>query len=231
MTSLISNPLISLDYIKNFIEVRSGYTGFDTLLTDFIAVATKQIETATCRSFTKQARTEIVDSKQSYSYGYDLGGVSETGLAQGVKEQIITLKGLPIDSGSAVELRYDVDRLFTSENVIIPTNKYYVDYDKGQIHLAYPTIKKKKSIKVTYTAGYEPSGSPLTLNDSIPYDLKQACVYQTMFLWNNRILENVNSNEDRSDGASGSSQKIRHGGLTPEVFGLIAPYYVVKMAN
>lgn len=226
---LTSYPIVTLDYIKTeFIEFREGFTEKDTLITNFIALATKQLETATGRSFTKQARTEILDARNTSLSVYDFTGNAEEGIVGSSREQILRLKGLAIDTGETFEIRYDPNRLFDTPGTVVPSTDYYIDDELGRVYLRHPTSKTPKSIKVTYTAGYEAAGSPLTLQDSIPEDIKQACVYQTMFLYNTRNLESINAEDDRSDGGAGSIRKIKVGGLTPESYSLIAPYKILR---
>jgi len=229
-------PLISRNDLTDYIEIRAGFTGKDNLLDGLILTATRQIETATRRSFTKQSRVEILDTKKSVDVFYDFSGDYDSGDYTSIKEQVITLKGVPIDNTlNDFRLYYDLERVWASTSVI-NSSDYYRDDENSLIYLKYPTSSARLSLKAVYTAGYAVTAAtnvlPANLSAAIPSDLKLACIYQVMWLYNKRFPETMNVTQDSLDGAASARNFTKPiAGIVPDAWNLLSPYRNIMLGR
>ncbi len=232
---LLSSPIVSLDDVKIHMPVRDGNADFDDKLTAFIRVATTQIENATKRSFTLQARTELFNSPETSRLVYNFAG-SDTGLipdvnaglARRVRETILMLDVFPVDTALNVDVFYDPNRKFPA-NTEIDEDAYFVDGDAGRILLRFPMARGIQFIKVTYTGGHVVADS--TLSASAPEDLKLACILQTIYLFKKSNPDNVGARKDRKQGKVNEAQFTRSSGLTPEAASLLVPFVKLLKGN
>ena len=78
---------------------------------------------------------------------------------------------------------------------------------------------------MVYEAGYEATNN--SLQENAPADLKQACILQTMFLWNRSQPGNVGVADDRAQGATATSPFRSQHGIAPEAAALVAKYRII----
>lgn len=226
-------PLVELDEVKVKLPIRAGNPDFDQELTDLILTATLQIEKHTNRLFTSQVHTEFFNTRQSRVRSLDVGGTLESGVSVTAHDQPINLRGFPLDISdnlTLVILNYDPNRDFLASTLLSGINNkdYFVDGDeqdhRSGIILTKATQRFLRSLKITYTAGYASAGSPATLSAAAPNDLKAACVYQAMHMFQRTRPENIGVGEDRTKGGKNRPRFMRTGGITPEVGSLLVPY-------
>ena len=160
----MTHQLISLATLKESLPVRAGNIAHDTRLRDMIRVATAQIEAATRREFDKKARVELYNTRDAGNRVINLGGTSDLGVDTFrnmgttvlVREQIIMLKSLPVDTAATIEVRYDPLRVFGIDTVVEATN-YSVDAANGRMFLRFGTLRGVNTLQVTYTGGFATS--------------------------------------------------------------------------
>ncbi|AHC30442.1 hypothetical protein CC53_gp025 [Rhizobium phage vB_RleS_L338C] len=98
------------------------------------------------------------------------------------------------------------------------------------------TNKYQRALRVQYTAGWDAfpdttitdpddNSHPMTLSESAPYSIKEACLLQVGYLYARRRTDNIGLDGDRSHGkADQYVQTLAWGskmGLTKEAIGLI----------
>lgn len=225
---MIRKPIVHISAVKAYLPFQSGYDKEDAKLSALVDLATQQIEEFTRRSFTKQTHTEYFSTKQSYVYEYALWGDSESGVVQSSRDQIYPLRGWPLGA-TGFTISYDPKSEFGSDTVVA-AGYYKIDLERSRFILRYPSIQGYQTLKVTYEAGYEAANG--TLQENAPADLKQACVLQTMYLWNRSQPVNVGVADDRAQGSTATSQFRSAHGLSPEAASLVAKYRIIgKGAN
>ncbi len=229
----ITLPLVTLDEVRTKLPIRAGNPDFDEELTDLILTATLQIEKHTNRLFTSQVHVEIANTRQTRVRSLDVGGTLESGVSVTGHDQPVALRGFPLDTSdndTLIIVNYDPNRDFLANTKLVGLNNadYFVDGDeqdhRSQIILTKGTQKFLRSLKITYTAGYASDGTPATLSAAAPNDLKAACVYQAMHMFQRTRPENIGVGEDRTKGGLNRPRFIRTGGITPEVGSLLVPY-------
>ncbi len=157
----MSHMLISLAALKSNLPVRAGNTTHDDRLRNMIRVATAQIEAATRRSFDKKVRVELYNTRDAGNRVINLGGVSDLsvdtfrnmGTTILVREQIIMLKSLPVDTSATIEVRYDPLRVFGT-NTVVAADNYSVDAANGRMFLRFGTSRGVNTLQITYTGGF-----------------------------------------------------------------------------
>ena len=160
----MAHQIISLNTLKENLPVRAGNNTFDTRLRDMIQVATAQIEAATRREFGKEARVELYNTRDAGNRVINLGGPSDLhgetfrnmGTTVLVREQIIMLQSLPVDTTATIEVRYDPLRVFGTDTIVAADN-YSVDAANGRMFLRFGTLRGVNTLQVTYTAGFATS--------------------------------------------------------------------------
>lgn len=214
--------LVTLDDIKEHLPIRTAVTEYDATLTKLALVATRQIERACRRHFTKQQFVELHTARHAFHNVLDLQGGSESGMVTRIREQTLILKAKPIDLDETFEIRYDpnADRAFDSQFDVIEEDDYSVDPDTGVVILTVKTYHVRDGIQVTYTAGYA-EGVSGTLSENAPDDLKLAAAVQTIWLWKRVLPDNIGGVDKDSQG---QGQPFRSHVLAPVVPGLLTPY-------
>lgn len=234
-----SYPFVTLTEMKDFLEIREEVTKLDTRLTLLIAAATKQIEKATGRIFTRQVITEFFNSRDNRTTDYDFGGVADysvgpsSGLLTRTKPQTIYLAGLGIDRNESLSVWYDTyptdGSAFSADTLLTPNEDYQVDFDNDALILYIPTRYTQRSLKVEYTAGFAFAAEDdfpdiFTLSASIPDELKLAIMTQVQFLNVKLRSDNVGMASERTVSGKDrvtSSPFLTAGGLTPEVMSMV----------
>lgn len=218
----MTTPLISVSDLKEFLPVRPGYSAEDAKLAGLILVASTMIEDFTRRNFARTTYVEYFGTAKAYSWDYNLLGDDASGVAQTSRTQLFSLAGYPIDTDEDIEVRYDPSAAF-GDDTILDSTYYLIDAPNNRMILKYPTAKTYNGLKVSYTSGYtEENGS---LSTTIPADLKQACIQQTIELWNRSNPANIGVTEDRAQGkVTGQSKFQVGGGITPTAQMLVTKY-------
>lgn len=232
-----SYPLVTLDEVKEFFDIRPEVTKLDARYTALALLATKQIEQATGRLLTKQEHVEFFTSRDNVRVDYNLGGagdfnggerfMGDAGLRSIVNPQTIYLKGVGIDPDADFEVWYDGSPsgtdAYDASNLLTPVDDYGIDYDNDSVVLYIPTRYRLRALKVRYTAGYaEDSG---TISAAAPDDLKTAALIQTQFLNVKLRADNVGMDSERTTSAKDrvhSAPFMARAGLTPEVASIVA---------
>lgn len=222
-------PLISVTYLSSFLPIRPGNSSFDSKLMSIINGVTAEVEQACNRSFDKQVHTEFVNSRQTRGAQYDFAGESDQGVIPVHVEQTIRLRATPVDTGVAVSVYYDPNRVFGEDTKLAATSLFI---SSDEIIISHPMRACKKAIKLVYTAGY---GTGLTdeesLEDVIPADLRLAVVKQCMHAWAKASPENVSVDRDESSGDGDGARFSVKGGFLPDVSLVLANYKRVLTGN
>lgn len=231
---MLSYPIVTRAEVKAACNIRDSNTEFDDVLDHLAKVATGQLESVTGRFFTQQEVTEYFRTGRTFETVPDIYGVSELGAVTRVKPSTIRLRGIDIDPDT-FDLRYDYLREWGDDTIVEPVD-YILDVETSVVRLLFGTRESERSIKVTYTSGYEaapydPDGENqgeepyMTLSAAAPAYLKEACLLQVVYLRSRRRPDNVGLTGDRSVGKGESFVQTMSWaakeGVTPEALGLI----------
>ncbi len=182
--------LVSLEDIKQFIEVRDDSAAFDRKLLTLARTATRQLERFTRSEFVKQERTEYYDARTLIKNN---GQIVPT---------LLRLKARPVDFAETFTIHHDPDRVFPAASALASDGWFY-DASKHRLTITAPLTASPQSIKVVYTGGYEvvDPGEGDTEDDSgdtdanmsaaAPEALKMACIAQVLFLWEKLARQNI----------------------------------------
>lgn len=219
---------------KTICNIRETKTDMDLTIDHLIMVATEQIERATGRSLTYQTFVELFPTKRTIDMSYDDSGWSHNMTSYRVKDSSFYLSGLNVDP-LTLDVRYDPSRVFDMSTALSPVD-YYLDADNGKLTIMTGTRQASNALQVSYAAGWVPQPDdnvteedgtthPLTLTDTIPFAIKEACLLQVAYLYARRRPDNIGLTGDRSHGkADQYVQTLAWGskmGLAPEVVGLV----------
>lgn len=173
---------VSLDELKDHLRITS--TQEDSYLTNLITSGRQMIEDYTRRKLIEQTVTLYLDGWPSkYS------DVWWDGTVQASRDTLSTYQSIQIPLVPLIDVS-EVS-LFSTDNTesTYSASNYYVNnFDNdtfGSIELNQGSVitgnlRRKNSIKVTYTVGYGPSPS------DVPYSLRQSCLVMSAYLYNNR---------------------------------------------
>lgn len=216
----MTTPLISLADVKSLLPIRAGNTQFDAQLTALILVATRQIEHFCRREFAKSVRTEYRTPRNTEVYGYDLHGQSETGVSAGVADQLMLLQASPVDTEAEFKVYYDPARVF-GEDTLVPAENIFLDAQPttATIHFRWPTRAVRNSVKLVYTAGFLSADG--SLSASLPLDIKQAAIFQTVYMFNRSLPDDMGSSTRTEDG---QTIEVERDAIVREAAALLAPY-------
>ncbi|QIG76085.1 hypothetical protein EVC24_064 [Rhizobium phage RHph_I4] len=227
-------PLVTRAEAKSICNIRDTNANFDFVIDALVMVATEQLEKATGRYFTKQSFEDRFDTRQTVDMAYDDTGWSPTASVCRIRDSSFLLSGLNI-SATGFEVRYDPYRMF-GDDTVMSTDDYYFDAETGKLTVMAGMCKTQQGLKVAYTAGWDSfpdedvtdpddNSHPLTLSESAPFMIKEACLLQVGYLYARRRTDNIGLDGDRSHGkADQYVQTLAWGskmGLTKEAIGLI----------
>ncbi len=217
-------PFVTIDEVRSRLPFRDTNFDKDERLQEIIATSSLQIEASLGRVFAVQAYVEFFNSRNTRRFSYDVYGDSDEGFQYISDEIPLYLNGWPIDDMLTVEIRYDTSRAFLAGSVV-PVANYDIDVENSRILLAHPMFRARRSIQVTYTAGFaNDAGSPATLSGTLPSDLKEACILQTIHMFNRTNPDNVGLAIDRTKGRANLGRFTTTSGITPEAATLIKKY-------
>jgi hypothetical protein len=215
-------PLVTLDEAKEFMGIRPTNAGHDMLITALVMASTLELEHATQREFEYGNKSQRFNTLRT-CYGGDRQNMQ------------FFLHGINVDGLSPVDVWYDPDLIFGADTKLTPITDYIVDTEEAVIHLKSNTWPHKLALKVDYVAGYVSGGTPPTLSDTAPADLKSACLFQTLFMFKRHRSDNVGMTGERglgTDQTGVSSEKWNTPiGLCKEAQGLARPYRRVVMGR
>lgn len=232
-----SLPLITLSELKAMLQVRNEVTTMDARFNLFIDAATKAIEQATGRSFTKQAHTEFFTARDNQRIDYNLtsGFADAPGTLTRTSPQTCYLKGHVIDPDTPVSVWYDPTGLTYDEgHLLVEGQDYVVDYENDAIIIVAGTSYKPRAIKIEYTAGWPGAGTPPTLSGAADSLLKLAALTQAQFMNVKLRNDNVGMGTERTTNAKDrvfASEFLAVSGLTPEVARMVAPLRRVQTGS
>jgi hypothetical protein len=231
-----SYPLVTLEEVKEFFDVRPEVTKLDARYTALAKLATTQIEQATGRFLTRQEHVEFFTSRDNTRIDYDLGGAgdfnggrytNDQGLRSIVNPQIIYLAGVNIDPDADFDVWYDPNPAgqdgHSDRDLLRRDDHYGIDYENDAVVLYVSTRYRLRGIKVRYTAGYPEADG--TLSGAAPSYLKTAALIQTQFLNVKLRADNVGMDSERTVSGKDrvhSAPFMARGGLTPEAASIVA---------
>ena len=243
-----SKPFVSLDEVRGLLPIRPGNVDHDEKITNYILVASRQIEQATKRFFERQVHVQYFSSRTTSQHVIDLqsdtrrtdlttfDNFHEQGLALQIRQQTLLLQSFPIDTVEDFTVVYDPRSAFDSSVTAITVNSdnYVIDPDTGRLHLRFSMHQGRRRIRVTFTGGFLSAGTPATLSADLVTqgfeDIRQAAIIQTVFLFKKWNRENIGKKGDQAQDKRGNrfgpatSDFWKIGGLTPEAGSLLAPY-------
>lgn len=164
-----ANPeFCTVSDVKDLLGLAADDSAKDQKIIRQIQNTTKNIQKYCRRSFLHDTRTEFFGSyNRLNSY----------------EPQTIIPREVNFDMSAAFSLWYDelvVD--WTTNDPLIINEDYSVDTERSRITLFINTIKRSRSLKLTYTAGYTTSTQAATPNlIDIPGDLRNACAMQSFY--------------------------------------------------
>ena len=160
--------MITLSQLKSQLSIDTDFTEDDTFLSTLIDAAEAHVAQHTGRVLDSETKTEHLDDFPTCDY--------------------FSLKSAPFISLTSITY---VDADGAAQTWTASPLPYVVVTDEGmpKVYLAYnqtwPTARyQKKSVTVTYLAGYADSGSPLT--STAPAALKQAALMIAASLYDQR---------------------------------------------
>jgi hypothetical protein len=217
-------PFVTLDEVRSRLPFSDTNFDKDKRLQGIIATSSMQIEAALGRVFASQAYVEFFNSRNTRRFTYDVHGDSDDGF-QFISDEIpLYLQGWNVDEGEIFEVRYDTSRTFGAGSVV-PASNYDLDQANSRLFLAHPMFRARRSIQVTYTAGYaNDGGSPATLSGTLPDDLKEACILQSIHMFTRTDVDNIGLAIDRTKGRAALARFTTMSGITPEAASLIKKY-------
>lgn len=187
------NSLVSLTELKVYIAINEDNTSFDASLVQLAKVATKSLENYCRRSFSVAEYVEYFGTRDSGTFAYDLysGYENIDGILEGAETQKFPLKGFPVSADLPFEVRYDLTRQFSDVSVLAATD-YYLSSAGNTLFLLRATAQSPRSLKVTYTAGYDTEVlGGVTIISGAPENLKLACIMQVVFMFNKLQEANI----------------------------------------
>lgn len=159
---MADQDLTTLAKVKEYLELDSSDTTYDTLLSHLITAASDFIQSYCNRWFNEKSY-----SKEEYD---------------GTGDSRLNLKQYPVSSSSSFTLEKN-QAVDNSDNWTTYDGKdYWIHYDEGIVEL-YADIftKAPRKYRVSYTAGYS----------SVPVDLEWACWKIVSAIFNKRKAEGI----------------------------------------
>ncbi|CAO3460816.1 hypothetical protein [Azospirillum argentinense] len=219
---MASVPFISLAELKEHVEVNPAATQFDARLRGVIAAASSMIESACRQSFARTVRTEYHASRAAADVRYALHGDSEDSRYVTARPYTLALGASPVDASAPFSVHYDAAHAFGDDRLVEP-RFYALDPATGTVTLHLATAYAPRAIRIVYTAGYA-VGEDGTLSAALPDDLKQAALWQALYLWNKTKANAIGLDRPSAEGGTASAKFVAHGGLVPEALALCLPY-------
>lgn len=173
-----SYNLVQVSEVKTFLGI--SVTTYDQILTDIVNGATDWIE-AYCggRRF---GNTTAVPTYTQETYDSD-SMPSESG----EKQNWLYLDNFPVTAFTTIEYRTG-----TSTYATFDSTAYETYGDRGGIYFYGGMPKGKKSVRVTYNAGYLIAWSPQSTH-TLPNDLTLACKLLASQIFNKRKSQGIKS--------------------------------------
>lgn len=179
--TLLADPagvLTAVNYVKQNINVESGFTDDDDLITDIAQAVYEAMEARCARLFLKAERTEYYDGRGSNK---------------------LLLKCRPVDTDAAFSIWDDIDRAWSSDD-LLDSDDYEIQADAGIVvtdGFPFANGNGQRNVKVTYTAGWA-----VTSTDSGFALFKRAC-----FAWiQAEYLKVAGGGHGVKDGTAGPSR-------------------------
>lgn len=218
----MTTPLITVEEAKQHLDIRPGATEFDARIGGLVESATQLLENHARQKFAETAVVEFFDTKFTTVTSLDLLGDSFDGLIFEARESRFRLKRAPVDTTKTFTVNYDVARNHNASTDLL-AEQFILNEVTGWLRVLIRTSRAPNALKVSYTAGFVASGSPATLSEAAPADLKMACVYQVLYMWTKTMPQNLGRTMDESRGETDNtfaSQNI----IPSEVVHMMEPY-------
>jgi len=223
--------LVSVDELKQYIQIQADNTSFDLNLLSLSGTATSLLETFCRAKFSSQVYTQQFHTRNAKNYVYDLGAdyQNDQGIVEDAEVQRFPLKGFPVDTAEDFFVYYDPYRLFPESSKLESTD-YYLNEPGNALYILTGTVKTVMGLKVVYTGGYTtapatigtaPNDTDYSLISGAPEDLKMACIVQTIFLFNKVQEGNIGvKGRDKHSPEYISNELL----LCPEAQAMAVPY-------
>lgn len=216
-------PLITIEDAAALLPIRPGNNSQDAKLTLLINSASALIEQTISRELDKRQRVEYFNAPNTYRAFYAFNDAeNETGAVIDPRPVRYVLKAFNVDTGQLFEVRYDPTRVFGADTVL-DASAYSLDAANGLLLIRHPMYECTQSVKVTYTGGYA-ANSEGNLSDTIPGEIKMACIAQVLHMFGKFTAENIGKSADTTEARGGSNRYAAKMGLVPEALALIARY-------
>jgi hypothetical protein len=135
------------------------------------------------------------------------------------------LKAFNIDTNEQFVVKYDPLREF-ADDTIVPATNYTINAADGILMIRYAMCEAAQALQVTYTGGYA-ANTEGNLSDTIPVELKMACLAQVLHMFGKFTADNIGKIADTTEGRTGGNNYAAKMGLVPEALSLIARYKAV----
>jgi hypothetical protein len=209
--------------IKEAVGIEDDYTAQDALITQINNSTTKTLENLLGRSLTRATYVEYIDSKaNAFSY-HDVFGTSDSGYGSAYKQIKYHLKNFPVIDSEDFTIEYRPSFLIDGQEDILAESEYSLDTENGIFIIeGRGTANYPRGLKVTYTAGFEATtDGDSALSATLPADLVQAAVWQSMHTYEKYRLSNVNVRESRGQGSSNTTRYVNINAIAPEAMAII----------
>lgn len=217
-------PFVTLPEARTYLNIRSGDTSYDEKIWLAAEAATAALETFTRRCFAKETHTVYFDTRDTLTMHRNLTGDGHPYTTTADRQRIpLKCAKLWYDDDNPISVWYDPYRVFGDDTIVAATN-FIIDVPRKRMTLLVPTAEYTQSLKVTYTGGYTiddtTDASHPNLSAVIPSDLKMACLYQLIYMFEKMESQTIGSSNNPEDGSSYENEGI----LVPEALQLASPF-------
>lgn len=216
--------IISLDDVKGVLPFRAGINTFDAKLENIVNAVSGQIEDVLRRKLAKAERVETFRTLSTVTWGYDLTGDNDHGLASRSNPQTFWVQGMGIDQTAQITVKYDQYGRFGDDALVLTDT--VVDAEADSITIFHGTEAKGR-VQVTYTAGFEQDEQGVLKN--VPEPIKMAALVQSLHLWNRANPESVSAAQDKVGDYKVGMPLVVKGGLIPDAIAYLLPYRRIGM--
>jgi hypothetical protein len=221
-------PIVTVEEVRALLPIREGNVTFDPKINLLIATASGQIENAIRRELDRKARVEFFRTPDTGRSFYDFDNTTNaSGLYSNPRRTRYALNTVNIDPESLV-VHYDPARQF-GEGTAVDPKLLTLNAKDGLLTLHLTMRDSMDGLRVMYTGGFAASGEPLTLSESVPADIKMACLSQVLHLFNRFTADNAGKESDSTQRRSGGGRFSVSGGLVPEAVALVSRYKAVGL--
>lgn len=206
--SLKTNALTQVNDVKSIIDIASATTTWDQTFIELINAATEWMQNY-CGGRKFGDTTVPTYTNETYDSDDEPGD-------RGVQRWVY-LKAYPVTVFTTVE-----SRTGTTTYTAYETTSYETYAERGAIYLYGGIAKGKKTVRVTYTAGYKIDWTTQA-NHTLPYDLTLACRKIVLKEFGKRKAQGLTSE------SVGGARIDWNENLDPEVVEILSRYKRVQV--